>query len=90
MEVGTLTILIKDDDDVRLMFHVVAQIPPSNPIEMYLQTRPRDHSSRLSPSSDYEIMGHDVEVSTKGNLAVHSDDMDGNLAQNDEMGGIWQ
>ena len=27
---------IKDDDDVRLMFHVVAQIPPSNTIEMYL------------------------------------------------------
>ena len=90
MEAGTLTIPIKDDDDVRLMFHVVAQIPPSNPIEMYLQTRPRDHSSRLSPLFDYEIMGPNVEVSTKGNLAMHTDDMDGNLAQNDEMGGIWQ
>ncbi|KAL6318189.1 hypothetical protein AAG906_035694 [Vitis piasezkii] len=31
-------------------------------------------------------MGHDVEVPTKGNLAVHIDDMDENLAQNDEMG----
>ena len=27
---------IKDDDDVRLMFHAVAQIPPLNTIEMYL------------------------------------------------------
>ena len=27
---------IKDDDDVRLMFHSIAQIPPSNTIEMYL------------------------------------------------------
>ena len=66
MEVGTLTILIKDDDDVRLMFHVVAQIPPSNTIEMYLQTRPRDHSSGLGPSFDQEIMGHDVEILAKG------------------------
>ncbi|KAL6332431.1 hypothetical protein AAG906_007987 [Vitis piasezkii] len=40
---------------------------------MYLQTRPRDHSFGLSPSFDQEIMGHDVEISTKGNLA-------GNLA----------
>ena len=44
------------------MFHVVAQIPPSNTIEMYLQTRPRDHSSELSPSFDQEIMVHDVEI----------------------------
>ena len=78
---------IKDDDDVKLMFHAIAQIPPSNTIEMYLQTRPRDHSSSLSPSFDYEIMGHDVEVPTKGNLAVHIDDMDENLAQNDKTGG---
>ena len=27
---------IKDDDDVKLMFHAIAQIPPSNTIEMYL------------------------------------------------------
>ncbi|KAL6320844.1 hypothetical protein AAG906_008844 [Vitis piasezkii] len=78
---------IKDDDDVRLMFHVVAQIPPSNTIEMYLQTRPRDHSSELSPSFDQEIMGHDVEIPAKGNLAVQIDEMDENLAHNDEMGG---
>ena len=32
-------------------------------------------------------MGHDVEVLTKGNLVVHIDDMDGNLAQNDEIRG---
>ena len=38
------------------------QLPPLNTIEMYLQTRPRDHSSRLSPSFDQEIMGHDVEI----------------------------
>ncbi|KAL6342689.1 hypothetical protein AAG906_013095 [Vitis piasezkii] len=78
---------IKDDDDVRLMFHVVAQILPSNTIEMYLQTRPRDHSSELSPSFDQEIMGHDVEIPAKGNLAVQIDEMDENLAHNDEMGG---
>ena len=47
----------KDDDDVRLMFHVVAQIPPSNTIEMYLQTRLRDHSSGLSPSFDKKNYG---------------------------------
>ncbi|RVW48743.1 hypothetical protein CK203_076086 [Vitis vinifera] len=78
---------IKDDDDVRLLFHVVAQIPPSNTIEMYLQTRPRDHSSELSPSFDQEIMGHDVEIPAKGNSAVQIDEMDENLAHNDEMGG---
>ncbi|RVX07531.1 Serine/threonine-protein phosphatase 7 long form-like [Vitis vinifera] len=78
---------IKDDDDVRLMFHVVAQIPPSNTIEMYLQTRPRDHSFELSPSFDQEIMGHDVEIPAKGNSAVQIDEMDENLAHNDEMGG---
>ncbi|RVW28009.1 hypothetical protein CK203_106177 [Vitis vinifera] len=78
---------IKDDDDVRLMFHVGAQIPPSNTIEMYLQTRPRDHSSELSPSFDQEIMGHDVEIPAKGNSAVQIDEMNENLAHNDEMGG---
>eukprot|EP00261_Vitis_vinifera_P040633 XP_019081876.1 PREDICTED: uncharacterized protein LOC109124285 [Vitis vinifera] len=54
---------------------------------MYLQTRPRDHSSELSPSFDQEIMGHDVEIPAKGNLAVQVDEMDENLAHNDEMGG---
>ena len=54
---------------------------------MYLQTRPRDHSFGLSPSFDQEIMGHDVEISTKGNLAVHTDEMEENLAHNDEMRG---
>ena len=39
---------IKYGDDVKLMFHVVAQIPPSNTIEMYLQTCPMDHSCRSS------------------------------------------
>ncbi|KAJ9672503.1 hypothetical protein PVL29_025922 [Vitis rotundifolia] len=77
---------IKDDDDVKLMFHVVAQIPPSNTIEMYLQTRPRDHSSGLSPSLDQEIMGHDVEIPGKGNLAVHTDETEEDLAHNDVMG----
>ncbi|KAL6342251.1 hypothetical protein AAG906_006874 [Vitis piasezkii] len=46
---------IKDDDDVRLMFHVVAQIPPSNTIEMGIRRQ--------------------------------IDEMDENLAHNDEMGG---
>ena len=35
---------IKDGDDVKLMFHVVAQIPLPNTIEIYLQASPRDHS----------------------------------------------
>ena len=77
---------IKDDDDVRLMFHSIAQISPSNTIEMYLQTHPRNHSFGLSPSFDHEIMGHDVKVPTKGNLAMHTDDMNKNLAKNEEMG----
>ena len=32
-------------------------------------------------------MSYDVEVPTKGNLAVHIDDTDENLAQNDKTGG---
>ena len=63
------------------------QLPPLNTIEMYLQTRPRDHLSGLSSSFDQEIMGHDVEILAKGNLAVQIDEMDENLAHNDEMGG---
>ena len=36
-------------------------------------------------------MGHDVEIPAKGNSAVQIDEMDENLAHNDEMGGgIWQ
>ena len=77
---------IKDDDDIRLMFHSIAQIPPSNTIEMYLQTHLRNHSFGLSPSFDHEIMGHDVKVPTKGNLTMHIDDMNENLAENEEMG----
>ena len=77
---------IKDDDDVRLMFHSIAQISPSNTIEMYLQTHPRNHSFGLSPSFDHEIMGHDVKVPTKGNLAMHTDDMNENLVEHEEMG----
>ena len=84
----------KDNDDVRLMFLAVIQIPPLNIIEIYLQTRLRDHSVGLSPSFDQEIMGHDVEIPTKGNLVVHVDDMKGNLVYNDEIGDererIWQ
>ncbi|KAL6322578.1 hypothetical protein AAG906_009890 [Vitis piasezkii] len=64
---------IKDDDDVRFMFHVVAQIPPSNTIEMYLRDTSKGSFIELSPSFDQEIMGHD-------NLA-HNDEM-GNLASN--------
>ncbi|KAL6343166.1 hypothetical protein AAG906_020955 [Vitis piasezkii] len=54
---------------------------------MYLQTCPMDHSSRLSLLFDQEIMGHDVEILAKGNLAIHTDEMEENLAHNDEMGG---
>ena len=31
-------------------------------------------------------MGHDVKVPTKGNSAMHTDDMNENLAENEEMG----
>ncbi|KAL6318020.1 hypothetical protein AAG906_031079 [Vitis piasezkii] len=57
---------------------------------MYLQTRPRDHSSGLSPSFDQEIMGHYVEIPAKGNLAMHTDEIEESLAHNDEMKGIWR
>ena len=33
---------------VKLIFHVEAQIPPSNTIEMYLQKYPKDYSCRPS------------------------------------------
>ena len=49
LEMGTLTIYNY-------------QLPPLNTIEMYFQTRPRDHLSGLSSSFDQEIMGHDVEI----------------------------
>ena len=54
---------------------------------MYLQTHPKDHSSGLSPSFDHEIMDHDVKVPTKKNLAMYTNDMDKNLAENDEIRG---
>ena len=31
-------------------------------------------------------MGHDVKVPTKGNLAMHTDDMNENLVEHEEMG----
>ena len=36
MSIGNRNINYKDDDEVKLMFHIVEQIPPSNTIEMYL------------------------------------------------------
>ena len=36
MSIGNGNINYKDDEDVKLMFHIVEQIPPSNTIEMYL------------------------------------------------------
>ena len=45
---------IKDGEDVKLMFHAVAQIPPSNTIEIYLQTCQRDNS--CGPSIPFKRM----------------------------------
>ena len=76
---------IKDGDDVKLMFHAVAQIPRLNTIEMYLQTCPMDHSYRPSIPFNKENATNDMEI-----LAT-SDAMRGNfeLDTDEEVRELW-
>ena len=71
---------IKDGDDVKLMFHAVAQIPPSNTIKMYLQTCLMDHSCRQSIPFNEENATNDMEI-----LAT-SDAMRGNFEMDTNEG----
>ena len=75
---------IKDGDDVKLMFHVVAQISPSNTIEMYLQTCPMDHSCRPSIPFNEENSTNDMEIQAtsdvmRGNIEMDTDEGKGTL-----------
>ena len=76
---------IKDDDDVKLMFHAVAYIPPSNTIEMYLQTCPMDHYCRPSIPFNEENATNDMEIlatsdAMRGNFEMETDEGEGTLA----------
>ena len=59
---------IKDGEDVKLMFHVVAQIPSSNTIEIYLQTCPKDHSCGTSKPFIEENSTNDMEMLVTSNV----------------------
>ena len=76
---------IKDGDDVKLMFHVVTQIPPSDSIEMYLQTCPMDHSCGPSIPFNEENATNDMEMlgtsdAMRGNIEMDNDEGEGTLA----------
>ena len=76
---------IKDGDDVKLMFHAVAQIPPSNTIEMYLQTCPMDHSCRPSIPFNEKNATNDMEILAtsdvmRGNFEMDTNEGEGTLA----------
>ena len=67
------------------MFHVVAQIPPSNAIEIYLQTCPRDHSCGPSIPFNEENTTNDIEIlatsdAMRGNIKMDTDEVGGTLA----------
>ena len=76
---------IKDSDDVKLMFQVVAQIPPSNTIEIYLQTCLMDHSCGPSIPCNEENATNDMEIlatsdAMRGNIEIDTDKDEGTLA----------
>ena len=76
---------IKDGDDVKLMFHAITQIPPSNTIEMYLQTCPMDHSCGPSIPFDEDNATNDMEIlatsdSMRGNIGMDIDEGERTLA----------
>ena len=76
---------IKDGEDVKFMFHVVAQIPPSNTIEIYLQTCPMDHSCGPSVPFNEENATNDMEIlatsdAMRGNIEMDIDEVGGTLA----------
>ena len=75
---------IKEGDDVKLMFHAIAQIPPSNTIEMYLQICPMDHSCRPSIPFNEENATNDMEIlatsdAMRGNIEMDTDEGEGTL-----------
>ena len=76
---------IKDCDDIKLMFHDVAQIPPSNTIEMYLQTCPMDHSCKPSMPFNEKNATNDMEIlatsdAMRGNFEMDTDEGERTLA----------
>ena len=76
---------IKDSDDVKLMFHAIAQSPPSNTIDMYLHTCPIYHSCRQSIPFNEENATNDMEIiatsdAMRGNFEMDTDEGEGTLA----------
>ena len=76
---------IKYGDDVKLMFHAIAQIPPSNTIEMYLQTCPMDHSCGPSIPFNEKNSTNDMEIlstsdAMRGNIEMDTNEGEGTLA----------
>ena len=76
---------VKDGDDVKLMFHAVAQIPLSNTIEVYLQTCPMDHSCGPSIPFNEENATNDMEIlatsdAMRGNIEMDTGEGEGTLA----------
>ena len=70
---------IKDGADVKLMFHAVAQFPPSNTIEMYLKTCQMDHSCRPSIPFNEENATNDMKIlatsdAMRGNIEMDTDE----------------
>ena len=75
---------IKDGEDVKLMFHVVAQISLSNTIEIYLQTYPRDHSCGTSIPFNEKNTTNDMEIlatsdAMRRNIEIDTDEVRGTL-----------
>ena len=75
---------IKDGEDVKLMFHVVAQISLSNTIEIYLQTYLRDHSCGISIPFNEKNTTNDMEIlatsdAMKRNIEIDTDEVRGTL-----------
>ena len=76
---------IEDVDDVKLMFHVVAQIPLSNTIEMYLQTCTMDHSCGPSIPCNEDNATNDMKIlatsdAMTGNIEMDTNEGEGTLA----------
>ena len=69
---------IKDDDDVKLMFHVIAQILLPNTIEMYLQTCPSIPFNEENATNDMKILA--TSDAMRGNIEIDTDKGEGTLA----------
>ena len=75
---------IKDGEDVKLMFHVVVRIPPSNTFEIYLHTCLRDHSCGPSIPFNEEKVTNDMKIlatsdAMRGNTEMDADEVGGTL-----------